>query len=282
MKKLLEVLELGTEFLIKHNIEDARLNMQLILCSVLNLQKIELYTQFDKPLNTEELALVRDLMTQRAKGKPLQYVLNSAQFFDYQLELNDSVLIPRPETEELIYRVFKENLNTEAEINILDIGTGSGCIAIALAKYFTKANIFAIDIDGKAIQTAKKNAANNNISNIQFHTLDILNSIPKTKFDIIVSNPPYISQNEYLELEQTVREFEPKVALTDGGDGLAFYSRFAEIFNSMLNNNGKFYLEFGYGQKEQIINIFDVTKFQIDVSKDSAGIDRIISGFCVA
>lgn len=282
MKKLLEVLELGTEFLIKHRIEDARLNMQLILCSVLNLQKIELYTQFDKPLNDQELSLVREYMTERAKGKPLQYVLNSAQFFDFQLELNNSVLIPRPETEELIFKVFSENMNTEDELNILDIGTGSGCIAIALAKNYPQAKVFAIDIDEKAIEIARKNSERNSVENIQFHKLNILGAIPKTKFDIIVSNPPYIPQDEYLELDDTVRKFEPKVALTDEGDGLEFYRRFASIFQKMLNPGGKFYLEFGFGQKNKIIDIFGVTKYQINVSMDTAGIDRIISGYCIA
>lgn len=279
MKKIIEVIDLGTEYLNKHEVEDARLNMQLILCSVLNLNKIDLYTQFDKPLHPQEIETIRSYMIKRAEGVPLQYILNAGHFLDLKLELSNSVLIPRPETEELVALVDRNNLaNKDERISVLDIGTGGGCIALSLAKLFPNAEVFAVDIDQVAINTATINAENNSLNSIKFHKFDILNQIPKSKFDIIVSNPPYISLEDYHELEQTVRKFEPRAALTDEADGLTFYRRFADIFQNMLKPNGKFYLEIGFGQSEQIISIFPVTKYAINVSKDSAGIDRIIEG----
>lgn len=248
------------------------------MCEVLNVKKIELYTNFDKPLCESETELIRHKLKELANHKPIQYVVNSTQFLEFELELNNNVLIPRPETEELVQNILNSNPNRDINFNILDIGTGSGCIAISLAGYFKNSKIFAIDTSADAVQTAQNNACKYNLDNIYIYNMDILRQIPKTKFDIIVSNPPYIPIYEYNHLDKNVLNYEPKLSLTDNNDGLTFYKRFSEIFPQMLTDKGKFYLETGYNQAESVKNLFDVTKFNLIVSKDTNGYLRFIEG----
>ncbi len=278
MKSILEVLNLGTEYLSKRNIPDARINMQELMCDILGVQKIDLYLNFDKPLDESEIDTIRTKMTELAAHKPIQYVINSAQFLSLCLDLNNNVLIPRPETEELTKKILNLKQNRDNEFNVLDIGTGSGCIAISIAENFRQWKVYAIDNSAEAIETASSNAHKYNLDNIYFYRMDILKQIPKTQFDIIISNPPYIPLNEYKDLDKNVLNYEPKAALTDNSDGLTFYRRFAEIFPKMLKPQGKFYLEIGYGQSEAIEEIFSVTNFDVKVSKDLNGINRFIEG----
>jgi len=278
LKSLIETLNLGTEYLVRNNIPDARRNMQILMCSVLNFKNIDLYLNFDRPLNEIELSELRGKMKELAKHKPIQYVVNSAQFLSFSLELDNNVLIPRPETEELVKNILKLIPNRDIRINILDIGTGSGCIAISLANSLINSKVFAIDISDKALEIAEKNAKKYNLKNISFYKMDILKQIPKTKFDIIISNPPYVSDIEYNRLDKNVLNYEPKIALTDELDGLTYYRRYSNIFPNMLAENGKFYLEIGYGQEELIKEIFSVTNFTLKVSKDIYGNSRFLEG----
>jgi release factor glutamine methyltransferase len=277
-KTIIDVIKLGTDYLHKKNIESSRLNMELILCDVLKCERIELYSKYDKPLNEKEIATAREKMLKIADGVPIQYALGTTKFLNFHINVNKNVLIPRPETELIIELIKKDYPQNDQSYNILDIGCGSGCISIALAEYFKNSKVFAIDISDEAIDTAKANADINGVKNIEFYNLNILKKIPKTKFDIIVSNPPYISISEYGELESNVKEYEPRLALTDDADGYTFYSRFSQIFKGMLNPDGVFYLEIGWGQAERIISMFGVTNFLVDVSKDLSGISRIIRG----
>ena len=164
-------------------------------------------------------------LKQREKGEPLAYIFHSANFYGYDLEVDKNVLIPRPETEELVELVLKENISNSTKI--LDIGTGSGAIAIALAKE-SKANITAVDISEGALKIAKTNAVRNN-AKVKFIKSDLFESVDD-KFDIIVSNPPYIDEVEYNQLESSVKDYEPKTALFGGEDGLYFYRK---IINSV-------------------------------------------------
>lgn len=277
LKNILEILKLSTDYLNNKGIESPRLNTELIISKVTGISRIGLYTHFDKPLNTKEIDKIREMISRRAKFEPLQYIIGDTQFLDLNINVNSNVLIPRPETESLIEKVIETEKDSNKKLKILDIGTGSGCIAIALAKYYKNSEVIAADISESAIKTAKENAENAGINNIQFFQFDILQKKPKSKFDIIVSNPPYISENDYNKLEKELF-YEPKNALSDGGDGFAFYRRYAEIFESILNENAKFFLEIGFGQYEKIYEIFSVTKLQISVSKDLNGVERIVCG----
>ena len=278
LKTILEVIKLGTEYLKEKSIESPRLNIELIVCSVLKIKRIELYTQYDRPFTEFEIDTIRQMMLRRSNHEPIQYITGETQFMDLILKVNPSVLIPRPETEQLVEKVLMDYPDRDKSYNILDIGTGSGCIALSLAKYFRNSEIIAADISSQAIETAKHNAQINNIENIKFFEFDILNKIPKTKFDIICSNPPYISDIEYNSLEPELQNYEPKISLTDHDDGLTFYKRFAKIFPTMLNTNSYFYLELGYGQYPAVTEIFSVTKCSLDVSYDLSGIERVLRG----
>ena len=266
----------GTNYLNSKSIEDSKKCIDLLLCNVLNLERIDLYIKNELPLNVFELNEIKEKIKRLVKNEPLQYVLGDVSFYGLKFYVNSNVLIPRPETEELVDLIVKENSN-KSFINILDIGCGSGCIGISLAKSFPQAKCYAIDISPGAIETAKLNANANEINNIEFYVLDILKKIPKTKFDIIVSNPPYISTNEFNDLDKNVKDFEPRAALTDEADGLSFYRRFNEIFERMLTENGIFYFENSYEQGEKVSKIFS-EKYEVETIKDINKIERFVKG----
>lgn len=275
---IIDVLNWGKSFFEEKDVDSPRLSMELILCNVLDSTRLDIYTGFDKPLNKSELAKIRENVLERAKGRPLQHIIGKTCFIDYDIKCSSNALIPRPETEFLADWAIKDYKKSEPK-NILDIGTGSGCLAIALAAGFKDAKVFAIDISQEALLLAKENAELNNIDNIYFKNIDILQQTAKhNKFDIIISNPPYIPLDEYNALESVVKDHEPKISLTDDNDGMTFYRRYADIFFDMLSDNGSFYLEFGHDQAEAVEKLFQNKGFQLEIRKDLAGIKRMMKG----
>jgi len=275
---ILDLLQWGTIFFSDKKIESPRLNIELLVCSVLNIERIELYLQFDRPLKQDELADLKQKVLKRATGYPLQYIISHTNFFGCKIKLNEFGLIPRPETEILVNTILKCT-SKEDKLRILDIGTGSGCIAIALAKHLSNSKIIAIDISKEAISLAKENSILNNIANVKFFQYDIFKGIEaKEKFDIIVSNPPYISKSEYMLLDDTVKKYEPKIALTDESDGLQFYRLFSRIFPDLLKEKGNFYLEIGFGQSKDLLNIFPPNLYEVAFVKDYSNIERVLIG----
>ena len=266
----------GVDFLNQKQINDSKISIDLILCEVLNLDRIELYLKFDLPLNVFELNQVKELIKRLVSNEPIQYLFGKTSFYNLEYKVDKSVLIPRPETEELVDLIVKDNQN-KSDLLVLDIGTGSGCIGISLAKYLKNSIVFAIDVSDSDLETAKHNARINKIENIEFHILNILEKAPKTKFDIIVSNPPYISKDEFEQLDSNVKDYEPEVALTDYGDGLNFYRRFYELFDKMLNENGVFYVENSFEQGKGLIEAFN-KKYDVEIFKDASNIDRFMKG----
>lgn len=271
---VINIIRQGSEYLSKHGIENPRLNVELLLCKVLNLQRLDLYLKHDMPLGEQEIELMRQLLRRRARHEPLQYLIAHQQFIDIDLYIDENVLIPRPETE-LLARKAEDLISERSYKKILDIGTGSGCIAIYLAKKFPQVDIIGIDINEKAISIAERNALLHNITNIKFYKSDILKIKPKQKYDLIVSNPPYISKEEYLKLEPELF-FEPKDALTDLSDGFTFYRRYAEIFKDILNRNGAFLLELVANSSQKMKEIF--SDYKIKFYKDFAEHERILFG----
>jgi release factor glutamine methyltransferase len=280
MLTVLESLKLSTEYLNKKGIESPRLNAELLLADILGLKRLELYLQYERPLSEAEKSKYREYLARRGNREPLQYILGYAEFMGEKFKVNKNVLIPRPETELLVEKIVNENLLFGGKI--LDIGSGSGNIAIMLAKALPEAEIFSIDVSEKAIEIAKENARTilKDENRVNFIRADFINddilSIAGT-VDIIVSNPPYIAEEELKSLEPEVKDHEPSSALTDGGDGFLFFKTIARKGKDLLSDKGLVYLELGAGQSERVKSIFEENGYQnVEIIKDYAGIERIL------
>lgn len=280
MLTVLEAVKLSADYLEKKGIESPRLNAELLLAHLLNCKRLDLYLLFDRPLKENEVVLYRELLKKRGSFVPLQYIVGNVEFYGLEFNVDSSVLIPRPETELLVEAIIEENKNTN--LKILDVGTGSGIIAIALAKSLEQPELFAIDISEAALENAKKNAIKNCVADrIKFLQLDVRNdlSLSERSFDIIVSNPPYISKDEFPKLQTELRVFEPSIALTDYADGLSFFRIISEKAIRLLKNNGKLYFEIGKDQSDSVKKILEENGFvNIRIKKDYQEIERVISG----
>ncbi len=282
MLTVLESINLSTEYLEKKGIESARTNAEMLLASILRCKRLDLYMSFNRPLSEREKSKYREFISRRGTFEPLQYIIGDVEFYGLTLKVNESVLIPRQETEILIEEIIN-SVNIKKKIEILDIGSGSGNIALALGKNLSNAKIIGIDISDDSIQLAKSNAELNNLNdNVNFFKLDIFDydiSKAKNKFDIIVSNPPYVSNDEYNTLQKEIIEYEPAVAVTDYSDGYKFYEYITKISRDLLTRGGTLFYEIGKGQAEKVISILERNGFSdIRVKKDYAEIERVISG----
>ncbi|MCX7736200.1 MAG: peptide chain release factor N(5)-glutamine methyltransferase [Candidatus Kapabacteria bacterium] len=277
---VIDIIRWGTEYFQNKQIDSPRLTIELLLCEVLNCERISLYTNFEKPLKDEELQKLKEFIKRRANREPLQFILGKTKFFNTELKINNSAIVPRPETELMVSiadEIIQQNIDKIKDV--LDIGTGSGCIAISLAKKYPNINFTAIDINPNSLQLAKENAIYNDVENsMNFLNLDILTNVPDEKYDLVISNPPYISKQEYEQLEPEILNYEPKEALTDNSDGLTFYRRFSDIFGVIMTPNAFFLLEIAYNQFEDVSKIFKEKGFEINYVQDWSGIKRIIIG----
>ncbi len=280
MLTVLESLKLSADYLEKKGISSPRLNAELLLADILGLKRLELYLQFERPLTEMEKEKYRQYLSRRARNEPLQYILGYAEFMGEKFKVTPDVLIPRPETELLVEKIANENPLFNGKI--LDIGTGSGNIAVMLAKLIPEAEIWAFDVSEKALAVAKENAEKILGENrINFFKADVLRDDSESLCDgadIAVSNPPYISSEEFSELQPEVKNYEPEFALTDGGDGLSFYRVITEKSRYFLRRGGKIYFELGAGESEAVKEILAENGFsEIEITKDYAGIERIIT-----
>jgi release factor glutamine methyltransferase len=253
----------------------------MLLAHVLNYKRLNLYLSFDKPLTIEEISDYRELIKRRSRFEPLQYILGSVEFFGLNFKVNSSALIPRPETEILVETIIETAGNEPLEI--LDIGTGSGNIAVALAKNLPQSNITGIDVSKSALNLAEENVKLNKVQNIKLALHDILQAdqeyLKGKHFDIIVSNPPYISSEEFPTLAPELKVYEPKDALTDFSDGLKFYRGISSNAKYLLKPKGKIFFEMGKGLHENIKNILQMNGFsKIVIKKDFQNIERVIFG----
>ncbi len=278
-----ELLQTTTDYLKQKGIEDARLNSERMLAHVLGIKRFDLYLQFDRPVMENELAAFRALVRRRAAREPLQYILGGTEFYSLPFRLTPDVLIPRPETEVLVQKVIehcRRIADEQQEIHILDVGTGSGCIAVALAKNLPNAVLTAVDVSAAALAVARGNAVLNEVE-VRFFEHDALKPWPPeftAAFDVVVSNPPYVSFAEYQHLQPEIRGHEPKQALLGGNDGLEFYRRFASQCAVLIKPRGRAFFEIGERQAVSVRNIFadaGFTAFQ--VADDLAGRNRVIS-----
>jgi release factor glutamine methyltransferase len=280
MITIIDAIKLTTEYLDKKQVESPRVNAEILLAEVLNCKRINLYLSFDKPLNDLELTKYRELIKKRSNHTPLQYIIGNVEFYGIKLLVDESVLIPRPETELLVETIIKKHQQTN-NLKILDIGSGSGNISLALAKSLPGSLITGIDISQNAIGVSLKNLELNKIENVEFKQFDILINDPESlgKFDIIVSNPPYVSLSDYNELEPELKDFEPRIALTDNLDGTSFYKVITQKSEVLLNKPGFLYFELGKGLNDRVAHIMENQKLSnITIIKDYSGIERIIFG----
>lgn len=278
---LIDVLKEATVFLKTKSIENPRLNAEQLLGHALGLSRVDLYLQFDRPLNQEEREAYKALLRRRANHEPLQYIVGKTEFMSLLFRVTSEVLIPRPETEVLVERIIEE---TAGKIRILDIGVGSGNIAVALAKLLTRAEIVGVDSEERALALAIENAKQNNVEErILFLRADVMEEEFCQKitglFDVIVSNPPYVSLKEWDTLPKEIRGFEPKKALCDGGDGLTFFRIIAQKGKKILRTGGKLFFEAGNRQSKKIQTLLKESEYEnIAAFPDLNGIERVVRG----
>ena len=263
---VLEAIQKSTDFLAKRDVESPRLQAELLLAHRLKMPRMKLYLNFDRALSTEDTDTYREWIKRRSLHEPLQHIVGSTSFCGYEMTVNRHALVPRPETEILAESgwTFLSPLNSASA---LDLGTGTGCIAIALAAKCPNAKIFASDISPDALALAKENAAKNNVQ-IEFLQGNGFAALPSdAPFDLIISNPPYISTAEIETLQPEVRDFDPRQALDGGADGLDFYRLLATEATRFLKPDGKIMLEFGDGQAPAIREIFENEKWIVEEIK---------------
>jgi release factor glutamine methyltransferase len=315
---VLEVIQKSAEFLAKRGVDSPRLQAELLLAHVLKLPRMKLYLNFERVLTETEADATREFVKRRGQREPLQHIVGTTSFCGFEIAVSRQVLVPRPETE-LLAEAGWEYLGQPPTSNIqrptlnpaavaleserraparlddsdaiqlaeaglgapvaLDFGTGSGCIAIALAAKCPAARVVALDVSAEALALAQQNAQSNGVNRrIEFRAGDGFAALkPEERFDLIISNPPYIPSGEIASLPPEVRDFDPRGALDGGADGLDFYRRLAAEAGARLNPGGKLMLEFGDGQADALKKIFEAQMWIVEaVREDYSQRQRIL------
>ncbi|MFC1726003.1 peptide chain release factor N(5)-glutamine methyltransferase [candidate division KSB1 bacterium] len=279
--KIIDLLNTTADFLRSKGIDAPRTSTEILLAHTLNMKRLDLYLNFDKPVDPVEINSFRNLIKRRTNKEPVQYILGEIEFMSLPFKINKNVLIPRPETEILVEFIVEQYKDCESELYILDIGTGSGNIAVSLAKYLENPRIIATDIWEKILEIAKENAKLNDVDNIIKFKMESIFDVDEkeySSFDLIVSNPPYISKEDYKNIQAEVRDFEPDDSVCDNSDGLKYYREIIPKSKKWLSKNGALFFEIGYDQKEKVIEILESEDFkEIKAYKDYAKLDRIIT-----
>lgn len=273
-----ESLKIATMKLKKSQIEEPRKIARLLLCSILKIRKEEVLVYEKKELTKKQEEEYQKSIQKLEEGEPLQYLTHYQEFMKLDFYVDEHVLIPRADTEITVEEVISYCKNKEEDrLRILDLCTGSGAIAISLGKYLPNCEIVAVDISEEALKVAKKNAKQNGVNNITWVQSDLFENVIGT-FDVIVSNPPYIKTEVIAILEQQVQK-EPMLALDGGRDGLLFYRKILEQAGDYLKKEGAIFLEIGYDQKEEVINIIQENGqyAEIKTKKDLYGNNRMIT-----
>lgn len=273
---VLKILNWTKGYLAEKGVENPRLEAEWMLCEALALDRVGLYLNFDKPLNDEELAAFRSLVVRRGKREPLQYILGTQEFMGLEFQVTPAVLIPRHDTEVLVNEAVRRGSEARA---ILDIGTGSGCVAIALARALPEAQLCSVDVSAEALDVARGNAERNGAA-VEFLLGSLFEPVAGRHFDMIVSNPPYIPAADIATLQHEVRDFEPMSALDGGADGLDFYRRITAGAPDHLNPGGWLIFEVGAGQAPQVLGLLKASGFSGECfsETDPAGIERVVGG----
>jgi release factor glutamine methyltransferase len=272
---VIRLINWGSDYFTTKGVDSPRLTIELMLAHVLRLSRFDLYMQFDRPLRDDELEQLRGMVRRRASREPLQYILGEAHFHGRVFDVDKGVLIPRPETELLV----EEVLRRVHALRCLDVGTGSGCIGVTVALERPDTEVVAIDVSDEALAVARRNAEKLGARNIALERCDFMDDESVRalgSFDLVVSNPPYVAVGEIAALEPEVRDHEPHAALTDNGDGLAFYRRFIDVAPTLLRTGGNLFLEIGYGQADELDRLYRAAGFDVDILSDLDRIPRIL------
>ena len=279
--KLLDLLGEASGFFASRELENGRLQAELLLSAALGIRRLDLYLQFDKLLTPAEVEVFRGFVRRRLEGEPVQYITGEAAFRLLELAVTDSVLIPRPETEILVEAALSL-LSERAEPRVLDPGCGSGAIGISIACEHEPARVTATDIDPHALRVAHSNAERcHALERMRFICGDLFEPLGEpARFDAIVCNPPYVRTADLAGLDEEVRDFEPHLALDGGEDGLAFYRRIAAPASLLLEADGGLFLEVGDGQADSVSRLLEQSgKYEgIEVLPDLASVPRVVCG----
>jgi release factor glutamine methyltransferase len=280
--KLLELLREATQFLSSKGLESSRLEAESMLAAALEVRRIDLYLQFEKVLTGSEVEGFRSLVRQRLTGRPLQYITGDAGFRLLDLQVDERVLVPRPETEILVEEALGF-LGDSPAGEILDVGCGSGAIAVSVARECEAARVLATDVSRDAIAVARDNAQRHDVADrIRFLCADLLTPLAgAARFAAILSNPPYIASGEIPTLQPEVRDYEPHLALDGGADGLAVIRRLVPLAAQHLLPGGRLLIEVGAGQSGAVENVLEQAGFDastVHTRADLAGTPRVVTG----
>ena len=264
---VLSMLEWATDFFEDKDINSPRFSIEWLLAHVLDVKRLDLYLMYDRPLSSEELDTLRPLVKRRSQHEPLQYIIGETDFHNVKIKVKPGVLIPRQETEQLVDLILKEN-KTRSELTVLDIGTGSGCIPVAIKRERPDWHVYGTDISEEALEVARANADYNNVD-IELYRDDLFDPmhIEANQFDIIISNPPYIESNEKNTLDKEVVNFEPELALFCESTG-KMYSALRSICHSSLKANGTVYFELHHQLGSKVSKLFDSPTWSSEIVND--------------
>jgi release factor glutamine methyltransferase len=284
---VLALLDWTKDYLEKNDSQSPRLDAEILLAHSMNCERIMLYTRFDEIVSEADRLQFRELVKQRASGCPVAYLVGFKEFYSLRFDVSEHVLIPRPETEFVVIAaldIVKEYFNSDTNVqslpcHVVDVGTGSGAIAITLATELSGIQVTAVDLSTAALEVARKNATSHEVNDrIEFIEQDLLEGASDAKFDIVVSNPPYVTSEEYEALSRNVREYEPQLALESGPTGMECYQRLVPQAAARLNDGGWLVLETSPMLMEQLKTLVSETGFgEIATVADLAGHQRILT-----
>jgi release factor glutamine methyltransferase len=280
MLTVLEIIKKTTDFFAAKGIESPRLNAELLIGHALRRKRMQLYLEFERPLAEAELESIRPLVRRRAQHEPVQYITGETEFCHLKLKVDRRALIPRPETEQLVERVIAVR-GAQPPERIIDLGTGSGAIALALAQAFPAATVTATDMSEDALALARDNAVASGLADrVTFLKSDWFSEVPAGRFDVIVSNPPYLSPEETGNASVEVRDFEPAQALTSVNGGLADLATIVAAAPGFLASGGLLALETGIAHHPQLLELARAAGFgRVESSRDLASRDRFVLAF---
>ena len=269
-----ELLEWTSNYFREKNINEARLEAEILLARVLGKDRVYLYTNYDAPVNQDERSIFREFIKRRVRKEPLSYITGNKEFMSLEFKVNPAVLIPRPESEIIVERAI--DLFKDQPCLICDIGTGSGALGISLAHYLPLARVFATDISPQALDTARDNATSLQVE-VEFLEGDLLSPFldKENYFDLIVANLPYIPLEEYHNLDSGVKSYEPSIALLAPGDGLDIYRCLLPQAFTLLKEGAYLFIEIGWQQGEKAIQMMSNFE-EIQLIKDLAGYGRVV------
>ena len=272
---ILDVIKLSTDFLSKKGVPNSKCDAEWIISNTINLKRVELYLNYESIISQDDLDSIRKDIIKRSKRIPLQHILGKVNFAGNEIICDNRALVPRNETEQLTEIIQKE-LSSNFTGKILDLGVGSGVILITLCKAFPQSRGFGFDKSDRAISLAIENIELNKLTNVELKTFDWEKEVLNEKFDLIISNPPYLSQDEWKISEPEVKNYDPKIALVANDDGLADLKKIINISQNHLVKNGLLALEIGHNQDKELVKVLEPSFREIKNIKDYGGKNRFL------